>query len=303
MTTQFWWVFDAILVLVAGYFIYSNARRGVSKVLVMCIGYIVATVAGSLLSAAAAPGLYEVIARESDIDAIVDMNRDFDAAKALTDAVNAQNYGMDLEKSKTEAFLLPPDTEECIQNLYKYVVRKAGYEPVTEVQFHYLMRDAFSEYYSDLMLDGLPDYAAAVFRETLAQDVNVMYTLIENTYSSTMSARSAAIYVEDTFVKARTVEVFGIFTYLILFSIIMVFSALIASMLENRIFFNIYPATEHIMGGVIGLIEAAMMVVLLTVGTRLAILLGGGNFLFFNEETVMASKLFSFFYEHLWMLL
>ena len=30
-----------------------------------------------------------------------------------------------------------------------------------------------------------------------------------------------------------------------------------------------------------------------------AILLGGGTFLFFNEETVMASKLFSFLYERL----
>lgn len=303
MTTQFWWVFDTLLVLVVGYFIYSNGRRGVSKVLVMCIGYIVATVAGSLTSAAIAPSLYEIMARESNLEAIVDMNRDFDAAKVLTDAVNAQNYGMDLEKSKTEAFLLPPDTEECITNLYKYIVRKAGYEPVTELQFHYLMRDTFSAYYSDLMLNKLPDYAAANFREALAQDVNVMYALIENTYSATMSAQSAAVYVEDAFVKESTVEVFGIFIYLILFSVIMVFAALIASMLENRIFFNIYPATEHIMGGVIGLIEAGVMVVLLTAGTRLAILLGGNTFLFFNEETVMASKLFSFFYEHLSVLL
>lgn len=303
MTTQFWWVFDALLVLVAGYFIYSNARRGVSKVLVMCIGYIVATVGSSLISAGVAPGLYEIMARESNIEAIVRMNREFDAAKALTDAVNAQNYGMDLEKSKTEAFLLPPDTDEFVQNLYKYVVRKAGYEPVTELQFHYLMRDAFSAYYSDLMLEELPDYAAANFREALAQDVNVMYTLIGNTYSSSMSAQSVAAYVEDTFVKESTIEVFRIFINLILFSIIMLFAALIASMLENRIFFNIYPATEHIMGGVIGLIEATMMVTLLTFGTRLAILLGGGTFLFFNEETVMASKLFSFFYDHLGVLL
>ncbi len=303
MTTQFWWVFDALLVLVAGYFIYSNARRGVSKVLVVCIGYIIATVAGSLLSAAAAPGLYEVMARDSNIEAIEDMNSDFHPAKALTDAVNAQNYGMDLEESKTEALMLPPDTAEFIPNLHKYIVRKAGYEPITELRFHYLMRDTFSAYYSDLMLDELPDYAAANFREALAQDSTVMYTIIENMYSSTMSARSVATYVEDTFVKEPTIEVFRIFIYLILFSIIMVFAALLASMLQHRIFFNIYPATEHIMGGFIGLIEAGVMVVLLTLGTRLAILLGGGTFLFFNEETVMASKLFSFFYEHLGVLL
>ncbi len=303
MTTQYRWVFDAILVLVAGYFIYSNARRGFSKVLVVCVGYIIATVAGSLLSAASAPMLYEVMARESNIEAIVDMNRDFDAAKALTDAVNAQNYGIDLEESKTESLLLPPDTADFVDNLYQHIVRKAGYEPVSEVQFFYLMQETFSEYYSDLMLDELPDYAAAGFREALAQDTNVMYTLIENMYSSTMSARATAVYVEDTFVRTPTIEVFRIFIYLILFSIIMVFAALIASMLEHRIFFNIYPVTEHIMGGLIGVIEAGVMIVLMTVGTRLAVLLGGGRFLFFNEETVMASKLFSFFYEHLGILL
>ncbi|MBE6848063.1 MAG: hypothetical protein E7503_08075 [Ruminococcus sp.] len=299
MTTQFWWVFDTVLVLLAVFFIYSNAKRGVTKVLVMCIGYIVATVASSLLSTVAAPALYEVMARDSNLEACDDVNREFDPAKVLTDTINAQNYGMDMDLAKTEAFLLPPDTAQFIPNLYQHVVRKSGYEPVTEVRFHYLMQESFAEGYCKVLLDNLPDYAAANFREKLAQDTTIMYTIIENMYSSTMSARSAAAFVEDTFVKESTIEVFRIYAYLILFSIIMVFAALIASMLEHRLFFNLYRSTEHVLGGFIGLIEAGMMTVLMTILTRLAILLGGGTFLFFNEETVMASKLFSFLYERL----
>lgn len=303
MTTQFWWIFDVLVLVVAIYFIYSNAKRGMTKVLVMCIGYIVATVVSSVLSAVSASTLYEILARDSNLEAIEEMNREFDAAQVLADTINDQRYGVTLEKSTVEAFLLPPDTADCIPKLYDHIVRKSGYEPVAQLRFHYLLQDAFIEAYSETMLDYLPDYAAAQLREICAEDSSVMYTIIENMYSSTVSARSAATYIEDTFVQKSTIEVFRIFIYLILFSIIMVFAALLASMLEHRLFFNVSQITDHLLGGVLGLIEAGVMLVLLTIVTRMLILLGGGKLFCFNEETVMASKLFRYLYEQLGILL
>lgn len=303
MTTQFWWIFDALILFVAIYFIYSNAKRGMTKVIIMCIGYVAATVLSSVLSVVAAPTLYEVLARDSNLDAIVEMSADFDPAKVITDTVNAERYGVTVEQNKIEAFLLPPDTADFIPKVYQHIVRQCGYEPTPQLNFHYLIQNAFAEEYSELMLQYLPDYAAATFREKIVQDTSVMYTIIENMYSSTNTAKGSAAYIEDTFVMESTIEVFRIFIYLILFSIIMVFVALLASALEYKLYFNVSSFSDHLLGGFLGLLEAGVMLVLLTIVARLLILLGGGKMLCFNEETVMETKLFHYLYEQLNILL
>ena len=51
------------------------------------------------------------------------------------------------------------------------------------------------------------------------------------------------------------------------------------------------------------MLEAFSMVILLTLIVRLLVLLGGGKFLFFNDEELDSTFLFSFFYRNIRLLL
>ncbi len=303
MDTQFWWIFDALVVVLALYFIYSNAKRGLTKVFVMAIGYIVATLFSSVLSAVAAPTFYELIARDNNITSIREINSQMDVAQVFFDEIKEKRYGVSVEKSKIRTYLLPPDTESYDIKLYEYVNHRCGYQVATQQAFTAMLQDAFVEEYGQLLEAHLPSYVNAKFQEMYAEDRTLVTRVLDQMYSEKNTTRDFAIYIEDTFVMDSTIEVFRIFIYLILFSIIMVIAALIASMMEYRLIFNVRPFMEHFLGGCIGLIEAGVIVVLLTIAVRLLILLGGGTLLCFNEPTVMASKLFRFFYNQLEILL
>ncbi|MBR6762000.1 MAG: hypothetical protein IKM30_08210 [Oscillospiraceae bacterium] len=303
MDTPFWWIFDALVVVLALFFIYSNAKRGLTKVFIMAIGYIVATLFSSVLSAVAAPTFYELVARDSNISTIREINSEMDVAQVFFDEIKEKRYGVTIEKSKIRTYLLPPDTESYDVKLYEYVNHRCGYQVTTQQAFSAMLQNAFAEEYGELLKSHLPNYAYAQFQEMFAEDQTLVTTVLDQMYSEKNTTRDFAIYIEDTFVKNSTIEVFRIFIYLILFSVMMVFAALIASMMEYRLIFNVRPFMEHLLGGFIGVIEAGIMVALLTISVRLLILLGGGTLLCFNEPTVMASKLFRFFYNQLSILL
>ena len=48
MDTSFWWIIDAALVLLFVYVIFSNGKRGFTKVVIFCAGYIIATLAARI---------------------------------------------------------------------------------------------------------------------------------------------------------------------------------------------------------------------------------------------------------------
>ena len=126
----------------------------------------------------------------------------------------------------------------------------------------------------------------------------MMRDLIAAYYDDTKSLEQRADVLEQLFASAPTTQVLQIFIYLIIFSVVMVIVAFISAVLQNRLFFNI-----HSVGALIGVLEAVAMLVLLTLIVRLVVLLTGEKFLFFNEATIAESKLFSFLYRHLDILL
>ena len=99
-------IFDILVILIAIYAIYSNAKRGFGKVLVFGIGYIVATLLASVLSAVAAPACYEAMSRDSNISAIEAANEQVDFAQVFTDKINAEDYGFSVNKRQIETLML-----------------------------------------------------------------------------------------------------------------------------------------------------------------------------------------------------
>ena len=166
-----------------------------------------------------------------------------------------------------------------------------------------MLRDAFLESYGNELDERLPRYVRMYFDKQIRANPKFMVDLITVFYDNTVLPDEKADVLEKQIAAQPTTEVLQIFIYLILFSVVMVIVALISAIMQNRIFFNIQNSTDHAVGALIGVIEAGVMLVLFTLITRLLVLLMGGHFLFFNEPTIEETKLFSFFYDHINILL
>lgn len=303
MNSGMWWIFDLLVIVVFVRVICSNAKRGCAKVLFFCIGYILTTVLASVMAAVAAPLLYESVANQTNISGIETANQHIDFVKLFTQTMEEKKYGFEVDSAKVREYVTGEDRLEFDNKLYHYANRMNGAPVSTKLEFQTVMQNAFIESYGKELGERLPEYVRMYFAEAVRDDPQLMRVTVANFYDPKLSAAEKASVTERYFAMEPTKEVLQIFIYFILFSVIMVIVAIFNAMIQKKVFFNIYGSTDHIVGGLIGILEAGAMLVLLTLLVRLIVMLSGGEFLCFNHETIYASRIFSFFYTNISRLL
>lgn len=291
MGTDFWWIFDALMIIILAAIVYSNARRGITKVLVMGIGYVLATMAAVFVSAPASEVIYEKVAMDSDIAAFQRVNRKVRLVEMLSGVIDKQHLGFVADRTSVREILAGERNAEFVQQLYDYVNREYGEKAMTEETFETLIKSALIQYYGGLLGEELPEYVRLNFEQKFTEDNRLMPELITKLF-----APAPERYLEETYAQKPTQQVLQIFVYLILFSIVMVITAIISASLENKLFLNTTYSSERIFGGVIGLVEAISVIIMLTMLVRLVVMLGGGDLLCFNDATIERTKLFRYIY-------
>lgn len=297
------WILDIFVVLIIGYVIYSNARRGFNKVIAFGVGYLVMTILASVIASAAAPAFYDGVARDSNINALMTANDHVQFEKVFAQAINAQNYGFTASENSVKHVLEKYDQGSFDDRLYQYVRSNTADIGVGKAQFSQLMLDTFIECYGKELGERVPEYVIASFTKNAKEDPEIARDIMRTYYDTRKSDYDRAELIEKQFSESATTEVLQIFMYLILFSMFMVLAAVIATMLQNKIFFNITRGADRVMGGIVGLLEAGSLLVLLTLIVRLIVVLGAGKFMFFNDDDLNNSFIFSILYRNLRILL
>lgn len=304
MGTSYWWIFDLFLIATVIYIIVINAKRGVTKILLLSIGYAVTAIVATVLAAIAAPTLYQTVAYQNNINGIVTANQHMDFVEVFSDAIDAEQYGFSMDRAMVERTL--EDSKKNLhfdEEFFNYATRRTGGPVCDKAEFTKMLRDAFAKSYGAELDQRLPRYVRMYFDEQLKENPDIMFSLISTYYDNGKTQSERADILEKMFAAKPTTEVLQIFIFLILFSIMMAIIALISAILQNRMFLNIQRVTDHAVGGLLGVIEAGIVVMLLTLVVRLLVLLLGGRFLIFNDPTIAESKLFSFFYDHISIML
>lgn len=303
MGSTLWWIFDILVVFIAIHVIISNAKRGMTKVIIMCIGYIAVTLIASLVAGLAAPNLYESVAARTNITALDAINQRTDFDQIFTKALRDQQYGIEINDRVVAQCLTNTDVVPFDQALYDYVNQLSG-EPVAPfTDFQEMLCRAFVQGYNTNLSDRLPKYVKMGFEREYLNNLIGMREFIGIWYSNSMSAQAKNEEIERRLCAEPTREVLQIFLYFILFSICMVIIAVISAIAQNSLFFNVTKLTDHIGGAMLGILEAGAMLVLFTLLVRLIIMLSGNGLKIINEDTVFESYIFSHLYNNIGKLL
>lgn len=298
MGDQFWWIFDAIVVMIVGYIIFSNAKRGLTKVFVLNIGYVVALLLSAVVAIAAGPLVYESSVETTNITAFEKVNADANFPQLFADAVNAEHFGFNCEKQRVAELLDTDDNSGFVPKLYAYCSRKYGGTFCGPAKFEKLMQDAFTRDYGKAIEEHLPGYVAHNLQKLMAADPKLMTDVLTAYYGSS-SVEAGAKVIEGKIAQAPTLELLRMFTFVCVFTVIMIIVALISAMLKNTLFFNVSTGSERTYGALLGLAETFSMLLLFTILTRVLVLLGNEDILCFNEPTIAATKIFRMLYDNL----
>lgn len=303
MGSTLWWVLDVLVVFLTIHVIVSNAKRGLTKVIILCIGYIAVTLIASLLAAMGAPVLYDQIAAQTNLTALENANKRTDFAEIFTQALQSQNYGVNVDEKIVEQSLVNTETIPFDQSLYEYLNQMNGESVCDFTDFQAMLCLSFVKGYSENLSERMPKYVKMNFEKEYVDNLIGMREFMQIWYSNALNHSEKTAKIETLLCAEPTREVLQIFLYFILFSIFMVIVAIISAIAQNSLFFNVTNATEHFVGGVLGILEAGAMLVLLTLLIRLIIMLSGNSLSIINEDAVHESYLFSHLYNNISKLL
>ena len=303
MGTEFWWIFDALVIMIAAYIIYSNIKRGLTRVFVLNIGYVIAIFLSGLVALNAGPLIYQSSVQDSHLEDLEEVVSSVDVPKAMADAVDARRLGFRCDPAKVRDCLSAPHTDQYASLLYEYLNGRYGKQICDFTDFQKMLRESYVYAYTKALDEKLPRYVSKNFAAQIDDNADVMTELLEITYEKYAYTGKIAAEFEKRFCVDPSVEILRMLVFVACFSVIMIIVAVIASLMKNTLFFNATGASERFFGGVLGLSEMLALLILFTILVRLIVLLGGGETLCFNDPTIAESKLFSVLYNHLSMLI
>ena len=299
MVSHFGWIFDVCLIAIIVLVIRSNAKRGATKVVILSVGYIVSSLAASLIASAGAESVYRSVAQRNTVSAIEAVNEKVDLISAFKETIDSGKYGFSSDPQEISKILYSEDRDHFDSLLYDYAFAHGGATVGHKTEFMNRLRDSFIQAYGEAMDKKLPAYVRSKFETAVLDDSDVMRKIVTAQFDQRLSVREKATRIEVLFAQKPTIEVMRMFVYLILFSILMILAAVIAAIAENRLFLNLTKARERFFGGVLGLLEVVAMIVLFTIVVRLLVLIGGGEILCFSEEAIRNSFLFRMIYDNM----
>lgn len=296
MGSQFWWFYDILAVALTLFIIYLNAKRGFKKNFLIIIGYVLSVVVTSVTSAMLAEPVYTWLIRESNLYAFEQVLSDYDGTAVIQDALDKQEYGARFDEKKIDIYLSPAKAD-FEDELYRYVNQTCDYTVTTPTEFRNILRGAFIESFGSLMAKQMPLYARLSLEDKLADNDTLYVETMQHIYGETGSTRQITTYLEDTYVKDDCIRIINSFLFVAIFCCLMSLIAVLAKKLEPRIYFNIYPVVDHTAGGLLGILEALMLLCLLCIFLRLLFVTASDTMLVLNEETILKSRLFRYIYQ------
>lgn len=296
MGSQFWWFYDILAVALALFIIYLNAKRGFKKNFLVIIGYVLSAVVASVTSAMLAEPVYTGLIRESNLYALDQVLSDYDGTAVIQNALDKQEYGAKFDEKKIDIYLSPAKAD-FEDELYRYVNQTCDYTVTTPTEFRNILRGAFIESFGSLMAKQMPLYARLSLEDKLADNDTLYVETMQHIYGETGSMRQITAYLEDTYVKDDCIRIINSFLFVAIFCCLMSLIAVLAKKLESRIYFNIYPVVDHTAGGLLGILEALMLLCLLCIFLRLLFVTASDTMLVLNEETILKSRLFRYIYQ------
>ncbi len=271
MGTQFWWFYDVLTISTAVGIIYAAVVKGFNKLVLSLISVVLAFVIAFFASTPLSQWAYGAIYEENLRQSIQPV---FDEPLYELAVGYVQQSTLPDAPAEVDAALLA-DTAAAIAS---------GEESPA------WFAEGFGRTLEALVKKEVAWYDAPSFSEN-AEALAAIVTYVEEGDSA-----GAAHAIEHTYLKSAYLQMLRLATFLLLEIVVWILFAVIGKMAGNLEEQMHMLKGDKILAVPVGLLQAASVLIALTVVIRLVILWTDGQMLLFNEETVAETKLFQLLY-------
>ncbi len=295
MASELFWFFDALalgILLVAMYF---GGRRGLMKSVVTVVLTVAVIVVSWFGAEIASPIIYDNLLKDKIVAGLDNTTESADPAQTTHDAINDADLGVEIPDSEITR-LLGIDGD-FFANLTTELKKNGASDDAEKIQTE--MKESVTEKMLTTLLDGwaAPETVADIL-ETLQGTTDSINGVLDVFISGDKSA-TAQVF-EETVLGPAIKGILRVLIFVLLLIVLKLITNPIAGLFKFVNEIPIIGPVNKLFGGVLGIVEGAVIVIIVALLVRLTVFLSEGSLMFLNIDTIDKTYIFKYFYYMDW---
>ncbi len=291
MASNLFWFYDALAAGILLVAMYLGARRGLMKTVVLVVLTVLSILASWFAAEIASPVIYDSLIKEHVVSGLSNTSEEADPIKSTSEAVSEADLGVEISDNDINR-LLGIDGD-FFANLAGELKNNGAAEDEGDIQTE--MKDSVTNKMLTTLLDGwvAPETISEILT-SLQGTTDSITDVLTVFLSGDMSATASAF--EETVIAPAIKGLLRVLIFVVLLLILRLIIGPVSELFKNVNKIPIIGPVNALCGGLLGIIEGAVVVVAIALLVRLAVYLNENSLMFLNVETVDKTYLFKYFY-------
>lgn len=292
MGEKFAWFFDVAIIGIIFVCIFLGSKRGFAKTIVLLAGYILALVGSFIISSAVSPTIYDKFVKTKAESIVVDNYDKINIKTQIKQAIKDQNVGVDIPDSEIDRIINAGG--DYTQSFAQYAKEKGSQIDKDALQKKFDTAISNNTVLTSLK-DKIPDSLYKEIENYLGKSKDTMTDVVKALNNP--SKEEGAKQLTEVSVKPMALMIIKIIVFIIVFAILMIIVRFASGLISGTVkAVPLVGSANSFLGGVLGLIQGAVLVLVITFAIKLLVTLTSNDLLLFNTPTIEETHIFKLIY-------
>ncbi len=285
------WFYDVCVIGIFIIAIYCGAKKGLMKSVVMTVLIVASFIVSWFAAEAAGPFVYDKFIKDNIVDAFMESSKNKDPAGIVSSAISAGDYGVDMSPDDVNAIIEsnPDFFSELASSM-----RKNG-SPESEENIKSSVESSVTPMILDVLLNDVVSseyirHALNTVGEATSKVGEVVTAFISG------SREEVANTAEQNLIAPVLIWMFKAIVFVVLMLVLRLIIGPVSNAFKAVNKIPIVGPVNVLFGGVLGAVEGAVVVYVISIIVKTAVNLTGSSLIFLNTQTINMTKLFIKFY-------
>ena len=242
---------------------------------------------GSINSDASAEPTYDSVLSNQIVANVEEVLDKHSVASSICDRIKKDTFGVVISQDKLSKVVASSGS------LYNAINGKDN-EFLSMDKINTLLGESVEDAISSPLKNVLPSPAVDYMINSLKSNSDLLYTTVPILLQDN---KSAAEYIEQTFIKPIVLYIIKMAIFFVVFLIVMIIVKIISKTIENNDSLpTIAVASDRLLGAILGIAEGMILLILISVVVKLLVYSSGGTSEIFSSEVIQSTKLFKTIY-------
>ncbi|MBE6844170.1 MAG: hypothetical protein E7508_00455 [Ruminococcus sp.] len=293
MGGNFWWLLDALVIIITVLCVVNCSRKGFSKIIVTAIGCAASVAIAWIVSGYTSEMIYEKMFKKGNIEAVEAAVEEFNPEDAVKTIIESNELSGVLSNERIRTIL---ENENSLNMLYEYANSEASNILDSRENFNKEIINGFAQAFAAQVGVNLPPYVAEEIVNHIENNEELFLSTVDMIINS---PEKLPEFIEENYIREPAEKIVSAAVFLIVFFVLMTIIIIVANKSGDFGLLNGYDRLDKFAGGVMGIVVAFAVIMIIAFIVKIIINISENDNSFISMNTIENTKIFRHFYKYL----